>query len=137
MFPLGEEIGWRGFAYPRLAARLGPVKGSLVLGVVWGIWHLGMMFTPGALPDPTLVALFSLELALWSVVIAWLYERGGRGLLVAFAICTPAPTSTTRRAPPADDSPAARPAPRRDRESRPPLAARALKQSQRAAAKPS
>ncbi|MDP9150217.1 MAG: CPBP family intramembrane metalloprotease, partial [Myxococcota bacterium] len=38
MFPLGEEFGWRGFAYPRLAQRHGPVVGSLILGAVWGLW---------------------------------------------------------------------------------------------------
>jgi membrane protease YdiL (CAAX protease family) len=49
LFPLGEEFGWRGFAYPRLAQRHGPVVGSLVLGTVWGLWHLGMLFAPDPL----------------------------------------------------------------------------------------
>ena len=38
MFSLGEEFGWRGFAYPRMAQRHGPVIGSLLLGCVWAIW---------------------------------------------------------------------------------------------------
>lgn len=36
---LGEEIGWRGFLLPRLVARLGFTRGSLVSGVIWGTWH--------------------------------------------------------------------------------------------------
>jgi uncharacterized protein len=37
--PLLEEPGWRGFALPRLQERWGPVIGSLILGVLWAVWH--------------------------------------------------------------------------------------------------
>jgi membrane protease YdiL (CAAX protease family) len=39
VFSLGEEFGWRGFAHPRVMARYGLVKGSLVLGAAWASWH--------------------------------------------------------------------------------------------------
>ncbi|MGA3122414.1 MAG: CPBP family intramembrane glutamic endopeptidase [Polyangiaceae bacterium] len=88
MFPLGEEFGWRGFAYPRLAQRHGRVVGSLILGSVWGFWHLGMLFAPDplrALPATTILV-YMLDLSLWSVVIAWMFERGSRSIAVAIAI---------------------------------------------------
>jgi uncharacterized protein len=44
---VGEEIGWRGFALPRLIARFGPVPASLVLGVLWASWHLANATIPG------------------------------------------------------------------------------------------
>lgn len=44
---LGEELGWRGFALPRLQKRCNGLTASLVLGAVWGIWHLPAFYMPG------------------------------------------------------------------------------------------
>src|SRR5574337_857223 len=45
--PLGEELGWRGFALPRLLKRFNPFVASLVLGAIWGVWHLPSFYLAG------------------------------------------------------------------------------------------
>lgn len=56
-----EELGWRGYILDPLELRLGPWLGSLVLGVIWALWHLPLFFIPdsglGAVPFPAFLLL--------------------------------------------------------------------------------
>ncbi|WP_314590450.1 type II CAAX endopeptidase family protein [Paenibacillus terrigena] len=45
--PLGEEIGWRGFAQIELQKKHSPLKASIIIGFWWGMWHLPVWFTTG------------------------------------------------------------------------------------------
>lgn len=47
LFLLTEEAGWTGVILPRLQTRMRPVTASLVLGVIWGLWHLPLLHVPG------------------------------------------------------------------------------------------
>jgi uncharacterized protein len=44
---LGEELAWRGFALPRLLSRHNALVASLILGVIWALWHLPLVWTEG------------------------------------------------------------------------------------------
>ncbi len=44
--PLSEEFGWRGIALDPLMKRYGRIPGALFLGLIWGVWHLGLFFMP-------------------------------------------------------------------------------------------
>jgi len=86
VFPLGEELGWRGFAHPRAVARFGLVKGPLLLGAVWGVWHLAYSVTPASAGfDAFAFASGLVQLPLYSLVLAWLFEQAHRSLAVALA----------------------------------------------------
>lgn len=50
-----EEVGWRGYAQPRLAARMGPLGAAMVVGVVWYLWHLPMFAGQGVPLETVLV----------------------------------------------------------------------------------
>jgi membrane protease YdiL (CAAX protease family) len=86
VFPLGEEFGWRGFAQPRMAERFGLVRGTLLLGALWGLWHLAYSITPEAGRfDALTFALTMAELPLYALLIAWVFERANRSMAVAIA----------------------------------------------------
>jgi len=78
----GEEIGWRGFALPRMAARLGLGGASIVLGVIWAGWHLPLFFVPGVDTFGQSFPVYLLQVTALSVAIAWLWWRTGGSLLL-------------------------------------------------------
>ena len=81
----GEEAGWRGFALPRLAERLGFWSGSLILGLLWCVWHyprlLGSPYLGSVSEAAPLIALFSLQIIISNFIICWLYFRSGRSVI--------------------------------------------------------
>ena len=87
--PLGEEPGWRGFALPRLQRRWGPLRGTLLLGTLHGLWHLPVyLLVPGyngAPPDlpGTLLAFgqFVLAVTAGAVLFTWIFNNTGGSLL--------------------------------------------------------
>src|SRR3989441_9175356 len=81
-FQAGEEIGWRGYALPRLAERFGLARASLLLGLIWAFWHLPQFFIREADTYRQPFFLFVLQVTALSVAMAWLWERTGRSLLL-------------------------------------------------------
>lgn len=78
----GEEIGWRGYALPRLACRFGFARASLLLGLIWACWHLPLFFVPGADKYGQSFPVWTLQVVALSVAITWLYARAGGSLLL-------------------------------------------------------
>lgn len=72
--PLGEEIGWRGFALDRLQTRLGPVMASLLLGLVWGLWHLPLFVNPDEVQSGLPLVTFLGQTTATAFVYTWLWN---------------------------------------------------------------
>lgn len=73
--PLGEELGWRGFALDRLQARTGPVAASLLLGVVWGLWHLPLFLDASQVQASLPPLLYLGQTTTTAVLYTWLWNR--------------------------------------------------------------
>ncbi|MFW5688253.1 MAG: CPBP family intramembrane glutamic endopeptidase [Spirochaetota bacterium] len=82
---LGEEAGWRGYAAPPLQRRLGPLAASLIVGIVWGIWHLPLWWMGENFHGQLPFALFVLQSVGLSVLLTWVYNRT-RGSLFLVAL---------------------------------------------------
>jgi membrane protease YdiL (CAAX protease family) len=80
----GEELGWRGYALPRLQARYHPLVSSLVLGLLWGLWHFNPLLprpeTGFSLAD---ILLFTAGTVSAFVIYTWLYNNTQQSVLVA------------------------------------------------------
>jgi len=74
-----EELGWTGFAIPRLRRRYGMLATGLIVGFLWGVWHLPLFSGQGS-PSGVPIALY-LSVLLFSflppfrVLMVWLYDR--------------------------------------------------------------
>ena len=92
--PLLEEGGWRGFALPRVQRLHGPLVGTLLLGALWGLWHLPFFFGPLSQtgPDATFVSAsiafveFAIGLIGLSVIMTWVLNNSGGSVLMAILL---------------------------------------------------
>jgi len=80
----GKEIGWRGFALPRLQSVTNPLLACLVIYLFWPLWHLFPWIAEGrSVFSPAYWVQTYLELFPGTVIISWLYNRSKGSILVA------------------------------------------------------
>jgi membrane protease YdiL (CAAX protease family) len=91
--PLAEEPGWRGFALPRLQKEYGPLKGTLLLGLLWAGWHFPLFLVPGyngagtglfgiALP----FCAFLVSTVAITIIITWVFNQTRESLLLVMMV---------------------------------------------------
>jgi uncharacterized protein len=78
-----EELGWRGYALPRLQSRWNALVASLVLGAVWTLWHLPLWFIPGLFFADLSFTAYAIETVAGAVVFTWIYNSSGGSVLLA------------------------------------------------------
>ena len=81
---VGEEIGWRGYALPRLMDRFRALPASLILGVLWAVWHLPTFFLQGTAQSHFPFPAYVLYTSSLSVLFTWFFFRTKGSVLVAW-----------------------------------------------------
>ena len=75
--PMGEELGLRGFALPRLQARMSPFRASVIIGILWAAWHLPVLLGR----DVVSIVAFLLLAFVLSFIFTWLFNSSGGSLI--------------------------------------------------------
>ena len=73
--PLGEEIGWRSYALPRLQQRHNPTVAALAVGLVWALWHAPLFAIEGTIQQLVPATAFVLQILTTSVIYTLLWNR--------------------------------------------------------------
>jgi uncharacterized protein len=83
---LGEELGWRGFLLPRLLSRYRAVLASLILGFGWWLWHLPLIWTPGAAIEGQPLWLLLADLMAKSLIFTYVFLGTQGSILMAILL---------------------------------------------------
>jgi membrane protease YdiL (CAAX protease family) len=81
---IGEEVGWRGFALPRLQLRYNSLVASLILGLLWGAGHLVNAMIPGLSYYWTAFPAFLLWIIALTILFTWIANHTGGSVLLAW-----------------------------------------------------
>jgi hypothetical protein len=80
---LGEELGWRGFALPRLLQSFNATAAGLILGVTWSIWHLPAFFVGGTHQASLNLFWYIITGTMFSVLITWVFVNVRQSVWIA------------------------------------------------------
>jgi membrane protease YdiL (CAAX protease family) len=80
---LSEELGWRGYALPKLQSKYSALKSSIILGLVWAFWHVGSFLVPGSFHDSVPLLWYILDTILFTIVLTWVFNNTKGSLLLA------------------------------------------------------
>jgi len=78
-----EEFGWRGYAQQPMQERFGVVPASLLIGLIWGFWHLPLWVMPGDGHSTYPFIAFLIMTTSISIVYAWIFNSSGKKLIIA------------------------------------------------------
>jgi len=102
---VGEELGWRGYAQPQLEKSYSPLLAAVILGVLWGFWHLPNFFIPSLPHYEIPLPAFMIYTTALSILAAWFLKHTQGSVLIAtllhgatntFGFLTPALDTATR-----------------------------------------
>ncbi len=80
---LSEEYGWRGYALDPLQSHFNALTASLILGVIWALWHLPLFFIEGSVQENIPLYEYILQTMVLAIFYTWLYNNTGGSVLIA------------------------------------------------------
>ena len=91
--PLFEEPGWRGFALPRLQPLHGLLVGTLILGLLWALWHLPEFMVPSWAAEsggssPIAIVKFCIVGIALAIILTWVFNNTKGSVLMAILVHT-------------------------------------------------
>ena len=83
-FGFGEEVGWRGFALPRLQNKMNALSSSIVLTLFWALWHLPLFFYRAGYTTMDSTGIFGwiFSLLTGSILLTCLYNSSRASILI-------------------------------------------------------
>ncbi len=82
-----EEVGWRGYALPKMQESRSALRSGILLGIGWGFWHAPLAFVPGAVPGAASVwvkiAAIFLFMIMMSLLWTWIFNNTRGSLIMA------------------------------------------------------
>lgn len=85
---LGEELGWRGFALPRLQHGMSALSASIILGLIWGVWQSARLWTPGVAFDWVAALWLVVGMVLNTILYTWLFNNTQGSLIPVILLHT-------------------------------------------------
>lgn len=77
-----EELGWRGYALPRMHQSLNALNAALILGAIWTLWHIPLIYMGGSSLTLTSGIIYFLHIECMSIFYAWLFFKSNKSLLI-------------------------------------------------------
>ncbi len=87
--PLGEELGWRGYALPRLQVGCTALAASVILGLMWALWHAPLVLLPewrNDLPVAPFLVLYPLYIIALTIIFTWVYNGAAGSVLITMVL---------------------------------------------------
>lgn len=91
-----EEVGWRGFAQPHLQTRYSALTASLIVGVLWALWHLPLRLDPDEIASSSSQLGWAVATIAAAVLYGWLFNSTGGSMLAVIVLHAVANTASTR-----------------------------------------
>jgi len=86
--PLGEEFGWRGYALPRMNKVFKPLYSSIIIGIIWSLWHLPLFFMKTKVQYGINIPAYTIFTILISIIITIIFIKTGGSVLSALLFHT-------------------------------------------------